>query len=154
MRRLRYFWSGLPSTSKLQFFVLALILGSAFISNDLNPKFKAFGFKLWQVTVPMICGTILMGRLLMPVMMWNPSRAERMLSGFGLLVFALWIYSSIQKAQVVGIYLSAIGALWLDASCWFWFISEIRLRDAAWQNQFEHAAIETPTENDDEETDE
>ena len=147
MQRLRYFWSALPLWSKLQYLVLAAFLAYTFVSIDLNPRKQAFGLKLWQVTLPMICGTILLGRLLLPVMMWNPRRAEQALTGFGLLIFALWVFKRALNLRLVITYLGLMGGLWLDASCWFWFLSEVRRREAELMDQLAGQTAEASEED-------
>jgi len=131
MRRVLLFWTGLPTSSKLQFAALGLILGYAFVSNDLNPANKFLGRSLWQFTVPMILGAIILGRMLLPAMLRYPERAQQVLNGFGLLVFGVWIVSANQWwGRLIVTYFGIIGGMWFDASCWFWFVSEMKHREA------------------------
>lgn len=138
MRRFSWFWSALPLGSKLQFFVLALILGYNFVQIDLNPVNRLFGSPLWVMTVPIIVAAIVTGRLLLPVMMAHPTRAQQGLHGFGLLIFGLWLFGRGQWwGQTVLVYLGFIGGMWLEASCSFWFVSEIRRRHELLASQLE-----------------
>jgi hypothetical protein len=150
MRRLLYFWTGMPLASKLQSFALAVILGYAFVANDLNPRNQLVGFKLWQITAPMILLSILLGRILMPVMVRNPARTEKLLGGLGIIILVLWVFSAAQKPRVILTYLGLTGGMWLEASCWFWFMSEIRLREAAFLNEFADSQTEMPLDSDEE----
>lgn len=127
MRRFYYFWSGLPLASKLQFVAMGIILGWIFVSIDL--KNHLLGIPLWQVTGSLILGTFVVGRLLTPLMMRYPTQAQRALWWFGMLVFCLGLYSSTQAwRRVMIVHLGLTTAMWLDASCWFWFISESQKR--------------------------
>lgn len=127
MRRIYYFWSGLPLGSKLQFAAMGILLGWIFISIDL--KNHLLGIPLWQVTGSLILGTFVTGRLLMPLMVRYPTQAQRALWWFGMLVFCLGLYSSTQAwRRVMIVHLGLTMAMWLDASCWFWFISEVQRR--------------------------
>lgn len=130
MRRLAYFWSGLSWSSRLQFLALAIFLGYRIAVIDLNPRNKILGLALWQVTIPLILVAITTARVLLPAMMRNPGLSERLLQGLGLLVFAAWILAAFMGPQIVLAYLAMTFVLWLDASCWFWFLSEIRMRQA------------------------
>jgi hypothetical protein len=125
MRRLRDFWSGLPILSKLQYVFLAFVLGSLFYYRDLNPKNQFLGQPLWHVTLPLILGTIVLGRLLLPIMRWRPKATMRVLYTFGLAVFLAGLYCAMQGLnRSLLFHFGFTLALWLDASCWFWFISE------------------------------
>lgn len=130
MRRLGYFWSGLPLSSKLQYLALGLILGTLFVRRDLNPANRFLGLPLWKITVPLILGTFVLGRLLLPVMLLHPVRAQRVLYLFGMMLFAVGLFIATRKLVMIT-HLGMTCAMWLDASCWFWFISEIQLRVAA-----------------------
>jgi hypothetical protein len=127
MRRIYYFVSGLPLGSKLQFAAMGMILAWIFISIDL--KNHLLGIPLWQVTGSLILGTFVIGRLLMPLMVRYPTQAQRALWWFGMLVFCLGLYSStLAWRRVMIVHLGLTMAMWLDASCWFWFISEVQRR--------------------------
>lgn len=130
MRRLGLFWSGLPLASKLQFLVLGLILGSVFVNRDLQRQW--FGLPLWKITVPLILGTFVLGRILLPVMLWHPERTQRVLYWLGMTVFCIGLYSATQRwGRLMLTHVGLTTAMWLDASCWFWFISEIQARVVA-----------------------
>lgn len=130
MRRFGLFWSGLPLASKLQFLVLGLVLGSVFVNRDLNRQW--FGLPLWKITVPMIMGTFVLGRILLPVMLWHPERTQRILYWLGMVVFCVGLYSTTQRwGRLMITHVGLTTAMWLDASCWFWFISEIQMRVVA-----------------------
>ena len=138
MRRFFWFWSALPLGSKLQFFLLALILGYNFVQIDLNPNNVLFGSPLWATTVPIIVAAIVAGRLLLPVMMAHPARAQQLLHGFGLLIFGLWLFGRGQWwGQSILMYLCFIGGMWLEAACSFWFVSEIKRGHDLMVNRFE-----------------
>lgn len=127
MWRLVYFWKGLSLSAKLQYLGMGLLLGWTFVRIDLNNRFM--GLPMWQVTVSMIVWTFLLGRLLLPLLMLNPVRSQRMLSWFGMLIFLLGLYIATQPwrgKKIVHLVLTQ--ALWLDVSCWFWLISEIQMR--------------------------
>jgi len=129
MQRLRYFWTGLPLASKLQFVALGLILGAAFVHRDLVLRW--FGLPLWQITVPLILMTIVLGRLLLPWMLRNHRRAQWMLSWSGTIVFGLGLLGTMQwwgRLLITHVFLTT--AMWLNASCWFWFISELQRQSA------------------------
>lgn len=129
MRRLGYFWSGLPLTSKLQFLVMGIILGTLFATKDLNPKNHVLGVPLWKITASMIFGTFVLGRILLPVMLWHPTRTQRVLSLCGIMVFGVGLLiATLPLRRLLITHLSITLALWLDVSCWFWFISEIQWR--------------------------
>ncbi|MEK6261095.1 MAG: hypothetical protein AABP62_21055 [Planctomycetota bacterium] len=129
MRRLYWFWSSLPMAARLQFFVLALILGYNFVAIDLSPANRLFGAPFWMTTVPLIVTMIAVGRLLLPLMMAYPLRAQQVLHGFGLAVFGVWLLSQGQWwGRSVIVYLSLIAGLWLEAACSFWFVSEVGRR--------------------------
>lgn len=133
IRRLWMFWSGLSLGSKLQYIALGLILGAVFTYRDLNPRMRWFGLPLWQITLPLILLTIVMGRLLLPLMLKHPTRTQRFLALFGWLVFGLGILISTQKwgRRLMLVQVGFTTLMWLDLSCWFWFLSEIQLRAAA-----------------------
>jgi hypothetical protein len=148
MRRVLLFWNGLPTTSKLQFFALGLVLGYAFVANDLNPANRFFGRSLWQFTVPIIFGAFVLARLLLPVMMRFPVRAQQVLNGFGLVVFGVWMFSANQWwGRLILTYFGIIGGMWLDASCWFWFVSEMKQREAILLEQLRQFNDLVQTEN-------
>lgn len=129
MQRLRYFWTGLPLASKLQFIALGLILGSVFVNRDLALRW--FGLPLWQITTPLILVTIVLGRLLLPWMLRHPQQAQSILSWSGMIVFSLGLVGTMQwwgRLLITHVFLTT--AMWLNASCWFWLISEIQRRNA------------------------
>ena len=134
MRRLGYFWSGLPLSSKLQYLALGLILGTLFARRDLNPANRFLGLPLWQITVPLILGTFVLGRMLLPVMLLHPVRTRRVLYLFGITLFAVGLIIATRRLVMIT-HLGMTCAMWLDASCWFWFISEIQLRVAAMKDR-------------------
>ena len=141
MRRFFWFWSALPLSSRMQFFVLALILGYNFVQIDLNPNITLFGSPLWMTTVPIIVAATVMGRLLLPVMMAHPTRAQQFLHGFGLAIFGLWLFSSGQWwGQSILMYLGFIGGMWLEAACSFWFVSEVKRREELFHGQMAELA--------------
>jgi len=156
MRRFGYFWSGLPLGSKLQFVALGLILGSVFWNRDLNPARRWFGRPLWQVTVPLILLMFVLGRLLLPLMLRSPLRTQRALYRFGMLVFVLGIYASTQRwGRLMITHVSLSLAMWLDVSCWFWFISEIQIRAAELlSRQSKENSADDDSESDDAEEEE
>ena len=127
MQRLRYFWTGLPLASKLQFIALGLILGAVFVKRDLELRW--FGLPLWQITTPLILVTIVLGRLLLPWMLRRPRQAQWILSWSGRIVFVLGLVGTMQwwgRLLITHVFLTT--AMWLNASCWFWFSSEIQRR--------------------------
>jgi hypothetical protein len=134
MRRLGYFWSGLPLFSKLQYLLLGLVMGTLFVRRDLHPGNQFLGLPLWQITVPLIVATFILGRLLLPVMLLHPVRTQRVLYLFGISLFAAGLYFATRRLVMIT-HLGTTCALWLDVSCWFWFISEIQLRAAAMRNR-------------------
>src|SRR5689334_8051909 len=123
MRRVLCFWRAVPLSAKFQYFAMALIVGYAFYMKDMHPRNKLFGVPLWQVSGPMILGTIIIGRMLLPLMMMNPARAQRTLQWFGRFVFVMWIFSIFQQRRLIISYQAMSGVIWLEVSCWFWFIS-------------------------------
>lgn len=132
MRRLGDFWAGLSLGSKLQFLVLGLVLGSVFVAKDLNPRNHVLGVPLWQVTVPLILGMFVLGRLLLPIMLSHPKRTQWLLFWFGMLVFIVGlIVATLPLRRLLITHLTLTSAMWLDVSCWFWFISEIQRRVSA-----------------------
>ena len=155
MRRLGYFWRGLPLGSKLQFLAMALILGSVFVTQDLRPRPRVFGLLLWQVTAPLIISAFVLGRLLLPLMLRHPERAQRILSWFGMTVFLVSLLSINQRwGRIVLTHLGLTFGMWLDVSCWFWFISEIQQRAAKLEQQLDAQSgtdNEPETDFDDEE---
>lgn len=127
MNRIRDFWSGLTLAQRLQCLVMGLILGTLFVFNDLNPRNRILEIPLWQVTVPVILSAILLGRLLLPVMLWAPSRTQQLLSISGFMIFGLSLYAGMQGfGRIILVHLCYTLAMWLDVSCWFWFSSEIQ----------------------------
>jgi hypothetical protein len=129
MRRLRDFWAGLSLGSKLQFIFLGLILGSVFVAKDMNPRNHVLGVPLWQVTASLILGTFVLGRILLPIMLWHPKRTQWLLFWFGMLVFIVGlIVATLPLRRLLITHLTLTSAMWLDVSCWFWFISEIQRR--------------------------
>lgn len=133
MRRFGYFWTGLPLASKLQFVAMGLILGSVFVERDL--KLRWFGLPLWQITIPLILGTFLLGRMLLPLMLWRPIPAQRFLYWLGITVFLVGLLSMTQRwGRMMIVHVGLTTAMWLDASCWFWFVSEIQKRTQAMQS--------------------
>ena len=136
MQRLGYFVSGLPLASKLQFLALGLILGLVFWNRELNPAMQWFGLPLWQITVPLMLAAFVFGRILLPLMLWKPERAQRLLGWFGMLVMGVGFLSMYQWwGRLMIVHVGLTTALWLDASCWFWFISENQKRLVAMQDQ-------------------
>jgi len=129
MRQVGYFWTALPFASKLQYLAFGLVLGALFYQRDLNPANRAFGQPLWHVTGVVIVLMILLGRLLLPVMLAVPDRTRWVLSGLGLGLFAMSLYLATRRLILLT-HLAMTAALWLDASCWFWFISESQRRAA------------------------
>lgn len=129
MSRIALFWGGLPLGSKLQHVALALILGSVFVTRDLNPRFRWFGLPLWQITAPLILLTIVIGWILLPLMMRNLRRTQRILSALGCFVLILGILLATQRwaLRLMIVQVSMTTLLWLDLSCSFWFISELQL---------------------------
>ena len=126
MRRLYWFCSALTMAAKLQYIALALILGYNFVMIDLNPANQLFGVPLWMTTAPLFVGMIIIGRLLLPLMIAHPTRAQQFLHGFGLTTFGVWVFSHGQWWGGLAItYLSLMGSFWLEAACSFWFISEM-----------------------------
>ena len=154
MRRLGCFWSGLPLASKLQYLLLGLMLGSVFVRRDLNPANRFLGLPLWQITVPLILGMFVLGRMLLPVMLLHPVRTQRVLYLFGISLFAAGLFLATRRLVMIT-HLGMTCALWLDAGCWFWFISEIQLRVAAMKSrQPAPVARERGSESGDDEQDE
>lgn len=127
MWRLVYFWKGHSLSAKLQYLAMGLLLGWTFVRIDLNNRFM--GLPMWQVTVSMIVATFVLGRVLLPLLMLNPQRSQRLLSWFGMLIFLMGLYIATQpwRGKKV-VHLALTEALWLDVSCWFWLISEIQMR--------------------------
>lgn len=155
MRRLVYFWKGLPPASKLQFLAMVLVLGSIFVTKDMHPRRRAFGVPLWQVTAPLIVGTFVLARLLLPLMLLSPLRAQRVFSWFGMSIFFVSILSMNQRwGRMLITHLGITIAMWLDVWCWFWFVSEIQWRAALLsQQQGSFAASEHHRDDENEETD-
>jgi len=129
MGRFRAFWSGLSWFSRLQYLILAAILALVFWLKDLNPKNTLLGRPLWQFTVVLILFTIGVSRLLLPMMIWRPQWTSRILSTFGLGLFVAGYYGATQWwGRTLLAHFGFTMGLWLDAGCWFWFISELRGR--------------------------
>ncbi len=122
MRRPYLFWSGLPLASKLQFFAVGLILGY-WLWID-------FQFGLLKLALPIAFAMLAVSRLLLPLMMAHPERAQQVLNGFGLATFAVWLIGRDQMwGRLIVTHLGLTAAMWLDLGCWFWFVSEIKLRE-------------------------
>ncbi len=135
MRRLGYFWKGLPFTSKLQYLAMLLVLGSIFVRIDLHPGRQAFGVPLWQVTGSLICATFILARLLLPLMMARPILSQRILSWFGMSIFLISLLSMNQRwGRMLITHLGITVGMWLDVWCSFWFTSEIQRRIAMFQD--------------------
>ena len=135
MRRLGYFWKGLPFTSKLQYLAMLLVLGSIFVQIDLHPGRKAFGLPLWQVSGSLICATFILARLLLPLMMARPILSQRILSWFGMSIFLISLLSMNQRwGRMLITHLGITVGMWLDVWCSFWFTSEIQRRIAMLQD--------------------
>ncbi len=135
MRRLGYFWKGLPFTAKLQYLAMLLVLGSIFVQIDMHPGRKAFGVPLWQVTGSLICATFILARLLLPLMMARPILSQRLLSWFGMSIFLFSLISMNQRwGRMLITHLGITVGMWLDVWCSFWFTSEIQRRIAMFQD--------------------
>ncbi len=151
MRRPYWFWSSLPLAAKLQYFGLALILGYNFVAIDLRAGNLWFGAPIWMITVPVMAIMILLGRLLLPLMMAHPARAQQFLQAFGLTVFGVWLLSQGQRwGRLHLTYVSLIGGLWLEAACSFWFISEVGRRHELIQAQMSEMLAANPSSPPDE----
>ena len=129
MQRLVWFMRALPLGAKMQQAVFALILAYNFTVVDLNPANRFLGSPLWMTTVPIILAMIVLARLLLPVMMAHPQRAQQFLQAFGLVVFGVWLLSSGQWwGRLILTYFCLIGGLWFEAAASFWFVSEMQRR--------------------------
>lgn len=133
MQRLWLFWRGLSLGSKLQYVALGLILATVFVMRDMNPRMRWFGLPLWQITLPLILLTFVLGRMLLPLMLWHPTRTQSILSVFGWVIFGLGIVAASQRwgRRLMIVQVGLTTAMWLDASCSFWFVSEIQWRALA-----------------------
>lgn len=127
MQRVGNFWNGLTLASRLQYLAFAIVLGALYVQRDLNPANRVFGHPLWHLTLVLIVLMVIAGRLLLPLMMRFPTATRWMLGLFGVAVFVLSFYLATRRLILLT-HLILTAALWLDASCSFWFISEVQRR--------------------------
>lgn len=129
MQRFVWFLRALPWGAKLQQAVVVLILGYNLTVIDMNPANQLFGAPLWMTTVPIIVAMIVLARLLLPVMMAHPVRAQQFLHALGLIVFGVWLLGRGQWwGRLIVTYLGVIAGFWFEAAASFWFVSEIQRR--------------------------
>lgn len=124
MRRLSLYLGGLSWGSRLQLLALLLILGF-WVWIDVNHG-------IWPVTIVIVLFAITLGRLMLPVMLSHPTMTHRLWSSFGFLY--LIVYLSCQRQwwwRTVAAHFGREILLWLEVSCGYWFISELRLRQQA-----------------------
>ncbi|MFO1044757.1 MAG: hypothetical protein U0941_23540 [Planctomycetaceae bacterium] len=149
MRRLGYFWKGLPFTSKLQYLAMLLVLGSIFVQIDMHPARRAFGLPLWKVTGSLICASFVLARLLLPLMMARPILSQRILSWFGMSIFLFSLISMNQRwGRMLVMHLTITVGMWLDVWCSFWFTSEIQRKIAALRNTADSADDDADDDSD------
>lgn len=143
LKRAWLFWSGLPLASKLMFTAVFLLLGY-WISVDIQ-------FNLWPVTLPLIGGAILLSRLLLPLMMKYPDRAQQFLGLLGLSIMGAYLLCQREWWwRTVFAHFGRTAALWFHTSCYFWFISEIKLREEGFLRQVSEMASQYDHSSDDE----
>ena len=147
LRRPWLFWSGLPVASQLMFLAVFLLLGY-WISIDIQ-------FGLWPVTFPLIVGAIALSRLLLPLMMKYPDRAQQFLGFLGLAVMGAYLLCQREWWwRTVLAHFGRTATLWFHTSCYFWFVSEIKRREKLIHGRMAELAAQHGEATDDERDDE
>jgi hypothetical protein len=121
MRRLSLYLGTLSWWSRLQVLVLLIILG---FQAQVDIKHG-----IWPVTVFIVFVTVLIGWLLKPLMVAHPRTAYRIWSSFGIVFLITFLLCHKQWWwRTVAAHFGREFALWLELSCGYWFISELRLK--------------------------
>lgn len=133
LRRPWLFCASLPLASKLMFLAVFLLLGY-WMSVDIQTGY-------WRVTVPLIGGAVLLSRLLLPLMIRFPERAQQVLGLLGLVIMGLYLLCQNEWWwRTVLAHLGRTAMLWFHTSCYFWFVSEIKLREETFLRQMSELA--------------
>ncbi len=121
MKRLSWFLGSLPWGSRLQILAVALIL----------MWYAWFDFERGNsgVTIGIIAVTWLIGWLLKPIMTANPRLTYKIWSTFGVAFLLTFVLARAQWWwHTMLAHYAREFVMWLDLSCGYWFISELRLQ--------------------------
>ena len=122
MRRFNLFLRSLSWGSRLQLLAIALILGY-WIWLDYQRG-------IWPVSMVIIVFAWFLGWLVMPLMAAYPRQAFRIWGSFGIVYMVVFFVSRNQWWwRTVAAHFGRELALWLELSCGYWFISELKLRE-------------------------
>ena len=145
MKRLRLFLSALSPGARLQMLSVAIILGW-WIWLDVK-----LGY--WPIGIGIIPITWVIGWLMKPVMVANPRMTVAVLKTIRLTILLLYFLIFILETllawrqrwwHLLIAHFAREFFLWLDLSCEFWFLSELRLRQ---ERQNEQAVVEKVDRN-------
>ena len=131
MRRLLLFLGGSSWGGRLQLLVVVMILGSmAWIDFQIGRS---------PVTIGIALTSWLIGWLLKPVMVANPRRTSMTLNVVGFVVLAFYVLAWNQWWWKIRLaHYAREFVLWMDLSCGFWFISEMRLQNERTVEHFDY----------------
>ena len=121
MRRLSLYLGALSWGSRLQMLAILLILGY-WMWLDIQ-------LKIWPVTAAIVLFAWFLGWLLMPTMVAHPRAAHRIWGSFGIAYLIVYLLAHRQWWwRTVAAHFGRELVLWLEVSCGYWFVSELRLR--------------------------
>lgn len=121
MRRLSLFLGFLSWGSRLQLLAVLLILGY-WMWMDVQRG-------IWPVSVAIILMALLAGRIFMPLMVAYPRQSFRIWGSFGMVYLVVYLFARDQWWwRTVLAHFCRQFAMWLELSCGYWFVSELRLR--------------------------
>ena len=121
MRRLDLFLGFLSWGSRLQMLAVLLILGF-WIWLDIQRG-------IWPVSIAIILFAAFIGRILMPLMVAYPRQSFRIWGSFGIVYLVIYLVARDQWWwRTVLAHFCRQFFLWLELSCGYWFVSELRLR--------------------------
>jgi hypothetical protein len=121
MKRLFLFLGGLPLGARLQILAVTLILG--------YQAWFDFQRGVWPVTIVIVALAWLIGWWLMPVMVAHPHVSQRVWGTFGIAFLVIYVLAHKQWWwRTMAAHFGRELAMWLDLSCGYWFISELRLQ--------------------------
>lgn len=121
MRRLSLYLGFLSWGSRLQMLAVLLILGY-WVWLDVQRG-------IWPVSIAIILLAAFVGAILMPLMVAYPRQSFRIWSSFGIVYLVVYLVARDQWWwRTVLAHFCREFAMWLELSCGYWFVSELRLR--------------------------
>jgi hypothetical protein len=128
MRRLSLFLGSMSFGQKLQLLIIVVLLA--------NHAWFDFQIGKSEWTIGIIFAAFAFGWMLKPVMVMYPRMTYRIWGAFGILILAAYVFGNHIPLwrTLLGHFLREL-LLWLDISCGYWFISEMRLRQLELHSQ-------------------